>query len=61
MNMQSADVAPTARDIAAATAARAQVAKAMARWTRIRTTELAALNVKRSAAGQAPIVVPPQR
>ncbi|MEO7995829.1 MAG: glycoside hydrolase [Gemmatimonadaceae bacterium] len=34
MTMQNADVAPTARDLAAATAARAQATTAMARWTK---------------------------
>ncbi len=34
MGMQNADMAPTARDVAAATAARAQATTAMARWNR---------------------------
>ncbi|MEP6831846.1 MAG: glycoside hydrolase [Gemmatimonas sp.] len=34
MGLQNADMAPTARDVAAATAARAQAAGAMARWTK---------------------------
>lgn len=36
MAMQSADVAPTARDVAAGTAARAQAATVMARWNRLK-------------------------
>jgi hypothetical protein len=30
----------------------------MARWTSLKTVELAALNAKRAAAGQPPITVP---
>lgn len=37
MTMQNADIAPTARDLAAATAARAQATQALARWQRYRT------------------------
>ena len=36
MGMQNADMAPTARDIATATAARAQATVAMARWVSLR-------------------------
>ncbi|MDQ6612508.1 MAG: glycoside hydrolase, partial [Gemmatimonadota bacterium] len=55
MAMQNADVAPTAIQIAAVTAARAQAVATSARWTVIKTTGLAALNLKLKAAGQAPI------
>jgi hypothetical protein len=58
MGMQTADVAPTARDAAAAAAARAQASGAMTRWTTLSTSRLAALNAKRRAAGQPPITVP---
>jgi len=58
MAMQGADIAPTAGEIAAATRARAESNAAMRRWTAVRTTELAAFNAKRKAAGQAAVVVP---
>jgi hypothetical protein len=58
MAMQNADVAPTAAAIAACARARAASAEAMRRWTALKTTELAALNAKRKAAGQ-PAVTPP--
>jgi len=56
--MQSADVAPTARDVAACANARRDSATVMARWTKLKTTDLAALNAKRKAAGQSAIAVP---
>ena len=55
MAMQSADVAPTAAQIAACRHAHSQLTEILARWTVIKTTRLAALNAKRKAAGQ-PIV-----
>jgi len=58
MAMQQADVAPTARDVEAAAAARRQSTAVMARWTKVTTVDLPALNAKRKAAGQPPIVVP---
>jgi hypothetical protein len=58
MAMQGADVAPTATQVANAAKARAQEAAVMARWNRLRTSELATLNAKRKAAGEAPIVIP---
>ncbi len=58
MTMQGADVAPTARDVAAGAAARAQQTTALARWNTLRTTGLTALNAKRRAAGLAPITIP---
>jgi photosystem II stability/assembly factor-like uncharacterized protein len=51
MGMQAADVAPTAREIAACTAARAQSVAAMQQWNTLTTTSLTALNAKRRAAG----------
>jgi len=52
MAMQGADAAPTAREIAAVTEARRQSAALMARWTKLTTVDLPALNAKRKAAGQ---------
>jgi hypothetical protein len=51
MAMQGADAAPTAREVAACDAARTQSAGVMARYTKLTTTDLAALNAKRKAAG----------
>jgi photosystem II stability/assembly factor-like uncharacterized protein len=58
MAMQGADAAPTAREVAACAAARRQAADVMRRWTTLTTVDLAALNVKRKAAGQPPITIP---
>ncbi len=58
MAMQQADVAPTARDVAACADARRQSTAVMARWTKVTTVDLPALNAKRKAAGQPPIVIP---
>ncbi|MDB4913292.1 MAG: hypothetical protein JWM95_936 [Gemmatimonadetes bacterium] len=55
MGMQSADVAPTAAQLAAAEKARAQLADVMKRWNALRGSELAKLNARRKAAGQPPI------
>jgi photosystem II stability/assembly factor-like uncharacterized protein len=57
MGMQGADVAPTARDVQACADARRQSTAVMAKWNRITTVDLPALNAKRKAAGQEPIVV----
>lgn len=56
--MHDADVTPTARQVAAVTAARRYADEAMARWTRLTTTRLAAVNSARRAAGQPPLTVP---
>jgi hypothetical protein len=58
MAMQGADVAPTAREVAACATARAQSAAVMARWNKLKTIDLAALNAKRKAAGQPAIAIP---
>ncbi|HET7459031.1 MAG TPA: hypothetical protein VFJ74_15390, partial [Gemmatimonadaceae bacterium] len=58
MAMQGADVAPTAGEVAAVERAGADAAAVLARWTRLRTTELSALNARRRAAGQPAIAVP---
>jgi hypothetical protein len=55
MAMQGADVAPTAREVAACAEARRQAAPLMARWRKLTTVDLPALNAKRKAAGQPPI------
>jgi hypothetical protein len=60
MAMQGAEVAPTAREVAACATARTQSAAVMARWRKVTTIDLAALNAKRKAAGQ-PVVVIPKR
>ena len=51
MAMQGSEMAPTAREIAACPAARAQSATVMGKWTTLTTTTLTALNTKRKAAG----------
>jgi photosystem II stability/assembly factor-like uncharacterized protein len=58
MAMQSADVTPTASEVAACTRARETAAATIRRWTTLRTTELTALNAKRKAAGQPAIAAP---
>ena len=58
MAMQGSEAAPTAREIAAATDARAQSTAVMTRWNRVTTVDLPALNAKRKAAGQPPIELP---
>jgi len=58
MAMQNADVAPTAREIAACTKARTRSQQVMAEWRQLSTTGLAQLNAKRQAAGLAPIRIP---
>ncbi len=58
MAMQNADVTPTADQVANAGKARAESTVAMAKWTKLKTTGLAALNAKLKAAGQAAIAVP---
>jgi hypothetical protein len=52
MAMQTAEAAPTARDVAACRDARRQATTVMAHWTTLKTADLAALNAKRKAAGQ---------
>jgi photosystem II stability/assembly factor-like uncharacterized protein len=60
MAMQGADAAPTARETAACAEARRQAAPLMARWAKLTTVDLPALNAKRKAAGQPPIAGPPK-
>jgi photosystem II stability/assembly factor-like uncharacterized protein len=57
MAMQSADVTPTAAQIAACRRAHSQLLEVLARWTAIKTTGLATLNAKRKAAGQSPVTI----
>jgi hypothetical protein len=58
MAMQSADVAPTANDLTAASRARTDAAAVSKRWNALKTTGLAGLNAKRKAAGQPPVTLP---
>jgi hypothetical protein len=58
MAMESADVAPTAAQVAGCARARAQSAAVMARWTRLKTTGLAAFNATRRAAGLEAVRLP---
>jgi hypothetical protein len=57
MAMQGAEAAPTAREVTAANEAKRQSTALMAKWTRASTVDLAAVNAKRKAAGQPPIVI----
>jgi hypothetical protein len=56
--LQSADVAPTSRLVAAVGARQASLTKLLAQWTALKTTELGALNTKLKAANLAPLSVP---
>ena len=58
MAMQGADVAPTAAEIAACGRARTEAAGVAARWTRVKTRDLEALNASRRDAGLAPLPLP---
>ncbi|MBI2408151.1 MAG: glycoside hydrolase [Gemmatimonadetes bacterium] len=58
MAMQGAEVAPTARQVAACASATKQLDDVMKRWTALKTTRLAALNAARKTAGQAEIRLP---
>ena len=53
--LQGADVRPTTVQLNAIAKALAEGARVMARWTALRTTELAALNTTLAAAGVAAI------
>jgi photosystem II stability/assembly factor-like uncharacterized protein len=59
MAMQGADVAPTAREIAACEHALQQYDVALRQWTALKTMGLQGLNVKRRAAGQPAVTLPP--
>ncbi len=59
--VQAADVAPTAVQIAAAAQVRATMTKLVAQWNAIRTTDLAHLNAALKAAGVAPVTVPAEK
>ena len=58
MAMQGADVTPTAAEVAACDRARTVAAGLVARWTRLKTAGLAAVNRARAALGQAPLRLP---
>lgn len=49
--MQAADVAPTAKTLAAVTAAQQNAARVLARWNALRTVDLPALNAQLKSAG----------
>jgi photosystem II stability/assembly factor-like uncharacterized protein len=55
--MQAADVAPTTNTLNAVTAARANAARVMARWTALTTVDLPALNTKLRVAGLGELMV----
>ena len=54
------DAILSARDLAAVAEARRQSAAVMARWTKLTTIDLPALNAKRKAAGQPAVPWPPK-
>ncbi|MGH7654179.1 MAG: hypothetical protein ACREN6_05900, partial [Gemmatimonadaceae bacterium] len=58
MAMQAADVTPTANQLAACSKARAEGTTVLAKWRSLRTTGLAALNMKLKASGQPAVKVP---
>jgi photosystem II stability/assembly factor-like uncharacterized protein len=58
MAMQGADVAPTNNQVAACAKAREQSAEVMKKWNALKTTELAAVNAKRKAAGLPALTLP---
>jgi len=60
MAMQAAELAPTAREVAACASARTNAAAVMAKWTALSTVDLVTLNAKRKAAGQ-PVIALPKR
>lgn len=57
LSMQSADVAPTATQVAAVNAARGQYATVMAAWAALSGRELGVLNAKRKAGGMGEVGV----
>ena len=57
--IEDADAEPTTQATAAIRAAQRNFAALEARWTKIRTTDLAALNAKLRSAGQPPITIAP--
>jgi hypothetical protein len=61
MAMQGAEMAPTARELAAVAEARRQSAAVMDRWKKLTRVDLAAINAKRKAAGQPVIIIAPPR
>ncbi len=58
MAMQAADATPTADQVSACTTAASQSSAVMARWTRLKTSGLAAFNAKRKAAGLSTVTLP---
>ncbi len=59
MAMNDAEVAPTAREVAASDAARTEAAGVMKQWAALSTSGLAAYNAERAKAGLEPLALPP--
>jgi len=57
--LEDADGEPTTQAMTAIRGVQREFADLQARWSRLRTTDLAALNAKLRAAGQQPIVIDP--
>jgi hypothetical protein len=57
--LEDADGEPTTQAMSAIRAVQRDFADLQARWSRLRTTDLAALNAKLRAAGQQPIAIEP--
>jgi hypothetical protein len=58
MPMQSAELPPTAAEVAAVAKAKTQSAEVLKKWNALKGPGLAALNAKRKAAGQPAITIP---
>jgi hypothetical protein len=56
--MQSAELPPTAAEVAAVAKAKTQSAEVLKKWNALKGPGLAALNAKRKAAGQPAITIP---
>jgi hypothetical protein len=56
-SLQGADVQPTANQLAAISAARADAGSVLARWTTLRTSGLATVNASLKSAGLAPLEI----
>jgi hypothetical protein len=57
-SLQAADVEPTAIQLSAITAARANQTRALARWTSLKAVDLVALNAKLKAGGLEAVTLP---
>jgi hypothetical protein len=56
-SLQGADVTPTANQLAAISAARAEASSVLSRWTALRTTDLVTINATLKSAGLATLEV----